>query len=157
MFVSCQSNQSNISVASEDTTMKYSHQDLGTLSIDLPLSWQRIPSNSLPQAADMTARYWIRTGTGDTMFLVHGFSAWDLSEDDSNNYNRKQDTLFVRKAMMFNSKAGTTNFIGVFVDSVGKVKTVGYYGFTGYVKGLEGASIDSFWNVVRTIRLHPFK
>jgi len=45
----------------------------------------------------------------------------------------------------------------VFVDSVGKVKPVGYYGFTAYAKGLENKAVDSFWQVIGTIKLHSLE
>jgi hypothetical protein len=157
IFASCQSHQAKIDVVGKDTIVKFLNHELGTLSIDLPPTWKPIRNDSLPHTPDMTARYWIRTGTGDTMFLMQGFSAWDLSEDDSNNYNREQDTLFGQKAMKFSSKAETNNCIGVFVDSIGEVKPVGYYGFTAYTRGLQDSSVDSFWNIVKTVRLHPFK
>ena len=157
IFVACQSNQANNSVASERIVQKHTNQELGTLSINLPPTWHRIPNDSFPQATDMTARYWIRTGTGDTVFLVHGFSAWDLSEDSVESYIRKPDTLFDRTAIRFNSKAGPTNTVGVFVDSIGEEKQVGFYGFTAYARGLKNNSVDSFWNVVRTIKLHSFE
>jgi hypothetical protein len=156
IFASCQSPQTSTNIAGEDTIVKYLNQELATLSIDLPPTWKLIPNDSLPQTPDLTARYRIRTGTGDTMFLVQGFSAWDLSEGDSNNFNRQQDTLLGRKAIMFSSKAGINKCIGVFVDSVGEVKQVGYYGFTAYARGLQNASVDSFWNIIKTVRLHPF-
>ena len=168
-FVACQSNQANNSVPSEGNVQannsvpsegnvqEHTIQELGTLSINLPAKWHRIPNDSLPQTPDMTARYWIRTGTGDTVFLVHGFSAWDLSEDSSRNYTRDLDTMFGRKAIRFSSKPGINNTIGIYVDSVGEEKQVGYYGFTAYAKGLQDASVDSFWKIVRTITLHTFK
>lgn len=157
MFTSCQNNQVENSVTSQDTTQKYSHHDLGTLSIDLPPTWQRIPNDFLPQTIDMTARYWIRTGKGDTVFLIHGFSAWDLSADDGSHYIRKRDSLFGKTATKFTSKDVENRSTGIFVDSVGEVKPVGYYGFVAYTKGPLDSSVDSFWNVIRTIRLHPFK
>jgi hypothetical protein len=156
-FASCQSNQGKNSIPDEDSTMRYSKQEFETLSIELPSTWQRIPDDTLPKTLDMTARYWILTGTRDTIYLIHGFSAGDFSEGDSEHYNRERDTLFGRMAIKFSSKAGANTSIGVFVDSVGQVKPVGHYGFTAYSNGLKSASIDSFRNVIRTIKLHSLE
>jgi len=47
--------------------------------------------------------------------------------------------------------------MGVFVDSVGKVKPFGYYGFTAYAKRLENKALDSFWQAIGTIKLHSLE
>jgi hypothetical protein len=44
--------------------------------------------------------------------------------------------------------------MGVFVDSVGKIKPFGYYGFTAYAKRFENKAVDSFWQVIGTIKQH---
>jgi hypothetical protein len=157
VFTSCQNNQTNVSDVNEVSILKYSNQDFGSLSLILPSTWHRIPDDSFPHSPDMTARYWIQTSTGDTMFLMQGFSAWDLSQENPENYIRKQDTLFGKYAIKFNSKTGNNACTGVFVDSVGEIKPVGYYGFTAYARGFTVASIDTFWKVVQTIKLHSFK
>jgi len=153
-IIGCKSDKVNTGGPPVVQTAEAAHPEFETLSIDMPPAWHRIPNDSFPQAPDMTAYYRIRTGSGDTLILVHGFSAQGIFENKGENSVKVPDVLFERKATKFRSAAGSSNTVGIFVDSVGEVKQVGFYGFAAYARGRANNFVDSFFMVVRTVKLH---
>jgi hypothetical protein len=150
--VSCGNPTDKGGSASQPTTTSL---DLGTISLDVPAGWERINDDTLPKVADMTARYMLYTPTGDTVFIWHGNSTWDFSEENE-DYTKVRDTFPGFNAFKIRPQKGKDGYVQFFIDSVGTFKPTGKYGLSIHARHLSPAMEDTFWKVVHTIKVRPF-